>query len=115
MRQVLSNLLSNRFKYLPENEIVILQTSEREKNGYRQFGVSVIDKGIGMTKEQLERVGERFYRADESGSIPGSGLGVSLVNEIISIHGGNVEFVSTTTKETTATMWLLIIKYEIKR
>jgi len=50
---------------LPENEIVILQTSEREKNGYRQFGVSVIDKGIGMTKEQLERVGERFYRADD--------------------------------------------------
>jgi signal transduction histidine kinase len=55
------------------------------------------------------------YRVDESGSIPGNGLGVLLVNEIISIHGGNVEFVSTTTKGTTATMWLLIIKYEIKR
>jgi PAS domain S-box-containing protein len=115
MRQVLSNLLSNGFKYSPENENVILQTSEREKNGDRQFGVSVIDKGIGMTAEQLGRVGERFYRADDSGSVPGSGLGVSLVNEIISIHGGNVEFVSTTTKGTTATVWLPIIKNEIKR
>lgn len=115
MRQVLSNLLSNGFKYSPENENVILQTSEREKNGHRQFGVSVIDKGIGMTAEQLGRVVERFYRADESGSVPGTGLGVSLVNEIISIHGGNVEFVRTTTKGTTATVWLPTIKNEIKR
>jgi signal transduction histidine kinase len=113
MRQVLSNLLSNGLKYLPENEIFILQISEseRENNRFRQFGVSVIDKGIGMTKEQLERL----YQANESSFIPSSGLSVSLVNEIISIHGGNVEFVSNTTKETTATMWLLIIKYEIKR
>jgi signal transduction histidine kinase len=49
------------------------------------------------------------------GHIPSSGLGVSLVDEIVSIHGGNVEFVSTTTKGTTATMWLPIIENKIKR
>jgi PAS domain S-box-containing protein len=109
MRQVFSNLLSNAFKYSPESEDVILQTSEREKNGNKQFGVIIIDNGIGMTPEQLARVGERFYRVDESGFIPGSGLGVSLVKEIISIHGGDVEFSSVAGKGTRVTVWLTIV------
>ena len=110
MRQVFRNLLSNGFKYSAENKDIILQTSLREKDGKKQFGVSIIDNGIGMTPEQLERVGERFYRADESGSVPGSGLGVSLVIEITSIHGGDVEFVSVMGQGTAVTVWLPIIE-----
>jgi PAS domain S-box-containing protein len=114
MRQVFRNLLSNGFKYSAENEDVILQTSVREKHGNKQFGVSIIDSGIGMTPEQLEHVGERFYRADQSGSVPGSGLGVSLVKEITSIHGGDVEFVSVIGQGTAATVWLPIIESNLK-
>ncbi len=109
IRQVFRNLLSNAFKYSPDSEDVILQTSVREKIGNKQFGVIIIDNGIGMTPEQLARIGERFYRADESGSILGSGLGVSLVKEIISIHGGDVEFSSVAGKGTTVTVWLSIV------
>jgi len=50
--------------------------------------VSVTDQGIGMTAEQRHRAFERFYRADSSGSIPGTGLGLSLVQEIMHCHGG---------------------------
>jgi PAS domain S-box-containing protein len=114
MRQVFRNLLSNGFKYSAKNEDVILQTSVRENDGNKQFGVSIIDNGIGMTPEQLERVGERFYRADQSGSIPGSGLGVSLVKEITSIHGGDVEFMSVMGQGTAATVWLPIVETNLQ-
>jgi PAS domain S-box-containing protein len=110
IRQVIRNLLSNGFKYSPENTHVIVQTRERKKNGIRQFGISIIDHGIGMTPEQLTRIGERFYRADDSGSTPGSGLGVSLVKEIMSYHNGEVEFVSVSGKGMTATVWFPIIE-----
>ena len=106
MRQVFRNLLSNGFKYSSDNENILLKTSEREKNGNRQFGVSIIDKGIGMTAQQLSRLGQRFYRVDDSGSTAGTGLGVSLVKEIISIHGGETEFISSKGKGMIATVWL---------
>ena len=110
MRQVFRNLLSNGFKYSPDNENVQLKTSEREKNGNKQFGISIIDKGIGMTPQQLSRLGERFYRADDSGSTPGTGLGVSLVKEIVSIHDGETEFISTKGKGMVVTVWLPMTK-----
>jgi PAS domain S-box-containing protein len=110
MRQVFNNLLSNSFKYSPKNEKVRLKTSEREKNGIRQFGVSIIDNGIGMTPKQLSRIGERFYRADDSGATPGTGLGVSLVKEIVSIHAGEVQFTSDNEKGMVVTVWLPIVK-----
>ncbi len=110
MRQVFNNLLSNGFKYSPENENVLLKTSERQHNGIKQFGVSIVDKGIGMTPTQLARIGERFYRADDSGATPGTGLGVSLVKEIVSIHAGDVEFASDNGKGMVVTVWLPIVK-----
>jgi PAS domain S-box-containing protein len=109
MRQVFRNLLSNGFKYSSDNQKIVLKTSERKKNGKRQFGISIIDNGIGMTSKQLSRIGERFYRVDESGLTSGTGLGLALVKEIISIHGGDVEFVSPKEKGMIATVWLPII------
>jgi PAS domain S-box-containing protein len=109
MRQVFLNLLSNACKYSPAYEHVILTTSEREKNENRQFGVSITDRGMGMTPQQFSHLGERFYRADDSGATPGSGLGVSLVKEIVSIHGGEVEFVTAQGKGMVVTVWLPIV------
>jgi signal transduction histidine kinase len=51
-----------------------------------------------MTPKQLSRIGERFYRADDSGATPGTGLGMSLVKEIVSIYAGEVEFTSDNEK-----------------
>ena len=53
-------------------------------------GIRITDRGIGMTPEQLGRVFERFYRADISGKIPGTGLGMSIVREIVELHGGKI-------------------------
>jgi signal transduction histidine kinase len=59
-----------------------------------------------MTAAQLDRVCERFYRADTSGKIPGTGLGMSIVKEIIELHGGEVQISSLAGTGTTVTLWL---------
>ena len=76
------------------------------RDGKPYIGIRVTDTGIGMTPAQLARVGERFYRADTSGNIPGTGLGVTIVKEIVELHGGNLAVDSTPGAGTTITLWL---------
>jgi len=59
-----------------------------------------------MTPEQLARVFDRFYRADTSGSVPGTGLGMSIVKEIVELHHGYCEVASQYGSGTTVTLWL---------
>jgi signal transduction histidine kinase len=59
-----------------------------------------------MTAGQLKRVFERFYRADTSGKVPGTGLGMSIAKEIIEFHRGRVDVHSSIGKGTTVTIWL---------
>jgi signal transduction histidine kinase len=102
MRQALGNVLSNAYKYSPEGGPVWARTVA----GDGEWGVQVQDSGIGMTPAQLTRVSERFYRADASGSIPGTGLGMSIVKEIIELLGGRLSLVSQPRQGTTVTLWL---------
>lgn len=84
--QALGNVLSNAFKYSPQGGEVLVHAWTDPLHPL--LHVSVTDQGIGMTPEQRHRAFERFYRADSSGSIPGTGLGLSLVQEIMHCHGG---------------------------
>ncbi len=86
LRQCLNNILSNAYKYSPAGGAIEVELTF----GQGDCGVSVRDRGIGMSSEQLDRVFERFYRADSAGTIPGTGLGMSIVKEIIDLHGGRV-------------------------
>ncbi len=106
IEQCLINLLSNAFKYSPNGGEVTLSV-ETERTGDEDLVVIRIrDQGIGLTPTQLARVFERFYRADTSGNIPGTGLGLNLVKEIAEIHGGSVELESETGAGTTAILRL---------
>jgi PAS domain S-box-containing protein len=113
IEQALINLLSNAFKYSPNGGEVALQVDERERDGQAYAVVSVRDQGIGMTPEQLARAFERFYRADGSGNIPGTGLGLNLVKEIAEIHGGFVELASEHGVGTTAFLWLRLAEASV--
>jgi PAS domain S-box-containing protein len=108
LRQALGNVLSNAYKYSPDGGAVDLElVHERGRAGVPAWvGVRVRDHGIGMTPEQLARVSERFYRADSSGNIPGTGLGMSLVKEIVELLGGRLVLDSTAGQGTTVTVWL---------
>ena len=108
--QALRNELSNAYKYSPAGgavRISLFSADAAAGSGLpAQVGIRVADHGLGMTPEQLARVCDRFYRADSSGNIPGTGLGMSIVKEIIELHGGQLLIESTIGAGTTVTLWL---------
>jgi PAS domain S-box-containing protein len=103
--QALTNVLSNAFKYSPGGGEIRLTTVVGKLREMPALGIRVQDHGIGMTTAQQSRVFERFYRADPSGNIPGTGLGMSLVKEIAELQGGQVEIQSEFGKGTAVTLW----------
>ena len=104
--RALTNVLSNAVKYSPQGGEIVVDTLDGELDGQPAVGVRVRDHGIGMTPEQLARVFERFYRADPSGNIPGTGLGMSLVKEIAELQGGRVQIDSHPGLGTEVVLWL---------
>lgn len=106
IQQALTNLLSNAFKYSPGGAQVSVDISEEGLSDAPFLAIHVRDKGMGMSQDQLARAFERFYRADASGNIPGTGLGLNLVREIAEIHGGSVELNSQLGQGTVATLRL---------
>lgn len=106
MQLAMNNLLSNAFKYSPHGGTVCLQSRIEHNEGNGFVVIEVSDQGIGMSPEQLERAFERFYRADASGNIPGTGLGLSLVKEVAELHQGRVTLSSTLGSGTTAHLWI---------
>jgi signal transduction histidine kinase len=96
LRQALLNVVSNAYKYSPGGGAVQLKAwSNHVEVTAAEVCIEITDHGIGMTPAQLERVCERFYRADASGKISGTGLGMSIVQEIITLHHGQLSFDST--------------------
>jgi len=85
--QVLENVFSNAVKYSPEGSVIKLEVEAHGENAQ----IVIADQGVGMTPEQLERVFDKFYRADASNTaIPGTGLGMTIVKHIVEAHGGQV-------------------------
>jgi PAS domain S-box-containing protein len=94
LEQAIYNCLSNAYKYSPKHGEVTMRVSEVTHNKQRKLLIAIEDQGIGMTPEQLAHVCEKFYRADPSGAIPGTGLGMAITKAIITHHGGTMEIES---------------------
>lgn len=106
-QQAILNVLSNAYKYSPAGGSVQIELVESKGNkDLLRVGVCITDQGIGLTPAQLKRVFERFYRADTSGAILGTGLGMSIVKEIIELHGGEVSISSQHGVGTSVTLWI---------
>ena len=87
VRQIIWNLLSNAIKFTPKAGLVTLSL---EKNS-AAYQIRVKDTGIGVSKNQLERIFERFAQAKEGHtSLGGLGLGLSIVKSLVELHGGYV-------------------------
>ncbi|MCV2349997.1 CHASE domain-containing protein [Paucibacter sp. Y2R2-4] len=107
IQQVLRNLLSNAYKFSESGQIwVRLSQRTATPDSPALACMEVQDQGRGMTPEQLARVTERFYRADQSGTVLGTGLGMSIVKEIVSLHGGQLQLSSALGEGTTITVLL---------
>jgi len=113
MQQILLNTLSNAYKYSPGGgpvEVRLVQGKRMVEgdnpDGRRHFGVEIRDHGIGLSAEHLARMGERFFRADTSGHIPGTGLGVSIVKELLDLMGGHMQIESELGQGSCVTLWI---------
>jgi signal transduction histidine kinase len=102
----LRNLLENAIKYSPPDAAIQL-AAHHSGNG-RRVSIKVRDEGIGMNQLERSRAFEKFYRADKSGTVPGTGLGLALVREIIMLHGGIISLQSQPQRGTTAIIELAI-------
>ncbi len=86
LRQALVNLMNNALKFTPEHgEITVLA---RARNGSAE--VCVEDTGVGIAREHLAHIFERFYKVDRSRRDGGTGLGLAIVKHIVEAHGGEV-------------------------
>jgi signal transduction histidine kinase len=101
--QVLTNLLSNAIKFTPAGCLVTL-AAQRQND---EIVIIVSDTGMGIPKEDLPKVFERFYRVKRPGKeIPGTGLGLPIVAQIVASHGGRIMVDSELDKGTTFTVYL---------
>ena len=102
IQRMLSNLLDNAIKYTPSGGTVSIVASESQG----QVVVAVQDTGIGIAKQDLPRIFERFFRCDQSRSQAGIGLGLSLARAIARAHGGDITVASMPNQGSTFTVRL---------
>ncbi len=102
---VLNNVIDNAYMYSAGGDVT-LDMMVDTGSGYNRIGFAIGDTGIGMTEEEVSHVFDRFWRADNSGHLPGSGLGMSIADEVVRLMAGEIEIESTLGIGTTVTIWL---------
>ncbi|MDD6056821.1 MAG: HAMP domain-containing sensor histidine kinase [Clostridiales bacterium] len=93
IQQVLYNLIDNAIKFSHHDSSISIETTEKNEHVF----VSVKDSGIGIPKDSIKKIWERFYKTDLSRGKDkkGTGLGLSITKEIINAHGENINCIST--------------------
>lgn len=109
INQVITNIMSNAMKYSDKGATINIRLKETGK----YYHLEIQDNGIGMPKEALDRIFDRFYRVDKARSraMGGNGLGLAIVKEIMDAHNGSIKVYSTLGKGTT--MVLIFPKSEL--
>jgi signal transduction histidine kinase len=90
MKQAISNLLSNAIKYSADTKKVFIRLFRKSD----EVCIEVEDRGIGIPEDQLSRIFEQFYRIEQKESISGTGLGLTVVKEIVEFHHGKISVTS---------------------
>lgn len=90
IRHIVFNLLSNAIKYSEENNEIIFKIETYND----QLFIQVTDEGIGIPKEDLDNMFQRFYRANNTTNIQGTGLGLNIVKQYTELMGGKITFKS---------------------
>ncbi len=93
IESVISNLVNNAIKFTPENGAINISVRLSASGGPAGgLFISVADTGLGIPKESLPRIFDRFYRVYRPGvKVPGTGLGLAIVKEYVEMHGGRIE------------------------
>jgi two-component system phosphate regulon sensor histidine kinase PhoR len=107
--QILVNVLDNAVKFTPEGGSVSITASPEVQES---VVIKITDTGIGISKSELPRLGERFYRIDKTRSreMGGTGLGLSIVKHLMKAHEGSMEIESTLGKGTTVSLHFPVLQ-----
>ena len=114
--RVVGNLLSNAIKFsIPGGKVIITMNKSLNEFGALMMDLSVKDFGIGIVEGDLKNIGSKFFRSTNAieSAIPGSGLGLMIVNFIVTELGGTWSIDSSEADGTTTHMWLPLIETEI--
>ncbi|KZM50468.1 PAS-domain containing protein [Labrenzia sp. OB1] len=110
IEQGISNLLSNAVKYSPEQSTITVIGSEMDDKAV----ISVRDEGVGVPKEEISKIFNRYFRASTSSGIAGTGIGLNLTKMIVQKHGGNIHVESEVGKGTIVTVSLPVVNRHAK-
>lgn len=102
INSIFSNIIDNAIKYSPHNKDIYLSLYKKDKKIY----FTVKDEGIGIKENQISKITNRFYRVDQSRNklIKGFGLGLSIVENAVKLHNGNLEINSKPNQGTNITI-----------
>lgn len=108
LAQIFVNVLDNAVKFTPDGGEIVITADESESYAV----ISVTDTGIGVPKDEIQRLGERFYRVDRSRSrdLGGTGLGLSIVKHLMVAHGGKMEIESQLGRGTKVSLFFPVQK-----
>jgi signal transduction histidine kinase/ligand-binding sensor domain-containing protein/DNA-binding response OmpR family regulator len=99
VERIMFNLLSNAFKFTPEGGKVEVKLNFKDEGaaGNKLLELKIIDNGIGIPSQKLEKIFDRFFQNDVPGSIvnQGSGIGLSITREFVNLHNGTIKAEST--------------------
>jgi len=112
IEKVVFNLLSNAFKYTPNNGTVLVVIDKIENLDKQYAKISVINTGEGISKENLSKIFDRFYQVNnvQNRNMEGTGIGLSLVKSYIELHNGIVEVKSIPNVETSFEVFLPFVQ-----
>lgn len=115
LQKIMMNLISNALKFTPEGgKVAVMVQSVSDVTGQESVKIMVKDTGIGIAKEDMSRIFDRFFQSERNVSlgISGSGIGLHLVKEMVLLHNGSIEVESEPGNGTTFTVILRSIPSE---
>ncbi len=112
--KILYNLLSNAIKFTAEGQAIQASLMKARKGQQEYIRLDVKDSGIGIEKEQLSQIFDRFYQADNSSTRAqgGTGIGLALVKELVELQGGEIRVSSEVGKGTVFEVYLPVLEGE---
>lgn len=108
LKNILINLLSNAIKFSPENSDIYIDVTSNNSS----VSFAIKDHGIGIPKEDLQHLFERFFRARSAHNIPGTGLGLHIVGKYLELIGGTINITTEPEKGSTFTIQIPIYQTE---
>lgn len=98
------NILDNALKYSRPGSKIFVKAEFVKKQGKDFVQIAIADQGSGISKEDLPHIKEKFYKANMT--VRGSGIGLAVTNELVTLHGGDLDIASEEGKGTLVTILL---------